>query len=74
MAEFRIMTWWDPACREAIRVVEKAGKGSVEIIMNGLKVSYCRAEFILEILHRMGILSKSGKKQDIYRLCRKKTG
>ena len=74
MSEFRIMTWWDPACREAVRVVEKAGKGSAEILMKSLKVTYCRAEFLLEILQRMGILAKSGKKQNTYKLCRKKSG
>jgi DNA segregation ATPase FtsK/SpoIIIE-like protein len=70
MAEFRIMTWWDPACRDAIRVVEKAGKGSIDIIMKGLKVGYCRAEFLLEILQRMGVLRESKKQHGTYKLVR----
>jgi hypothetical protein len=68
MAEARFMTWWDPACEEAARVVEKAGKGTPEVLMKGLGVGYCRAAFLLGILRRMGVLHSSASGRDMYTL------
>lgn len=61
--EAKIQTWWDPAYRDAVRVVQEAGSGSRETLMKGLGVGYSRADFLLEILLRRGVLSESGSKR-----------
>ncbi len=74
MAEFNVNTWWDPASADAVRVVMKAGKGSPEIIMKKLGVGYCRADFLLKILQRAGIVSTFRSRRGTYRLlCRRKS-
>ena len=60
MVSTKVMTWWDPACQ--------AGKGSTEILMKGLRIGYCRADFLLQILQRSGIVSQSRDRRGSYRL------
>ena len=73
MVEARITTWWDPACQKAINAVKKAGKGSTEIIMKQLKVGYCRANYLLGILQRSGIVSEAGNTKGTYKLIKSKS-
>ena len=68
MFSTKVMTWWDPACQDAVRVVKKAGKGSTEILMKSLRIGYCRADFLLQILQRSGIVSQSRDRRGSYRL------
>ena len=68
MSNLNVMTWWDPASADALRAVMKAGKGSTEIIMKKLGVGYCRADFLLKILQRAGVVSTSRNRQGNYRL------
>jgi hypothetical protein len=64
------MTWWDPACEDAVRVVMKAGKASRQVIMKGLGVGYGRAEFLLNILERRGVVCRG--KRNGYRLLKRR--
>jgi hypothetical protein len=59
MVKAKVLTWWDPACQDAARIVKKAGKATPQVIMKGLGVGYGRADFILTILQRMGMAKKS---------------
>lgn len=68
MVESNVNTWWDPASADALRVVTRAGKGSTEIIMKKLGVGYCRADFLLKILQRAGIVSTLRNRRGNYRL------
>ena len=72
MSKLNVMTWWDPASADALRAVMKAGKGSTEIIMKKLGVGYCRADFLLKILQRAGIVSTSRNKRGNYQLLNKR--
>jgi hypothetical protein len=72
MAEARFQTWWDPASKDAVRAVKKAGKGSPEVLMKELGVGYCRAAFLLGILHRMGVLRSSSARHETYKLNKKR--
>ena len=68
MSKLNVMTWWDPASADAFRAVTKAGKGSTEIIMKKLGVGYCRADFLLKILQRAGIISTTRSNKGTYAL------
>lgn len=70
MAQSKVMTWWDPACEDAVRIVRKAGKASRQVIMKGLGVGYGRAEFLLRILERRGVVCR-GKRTE-FRLLKKR--
>lgn len=71
MAGAKVMTWWDPACPQAVEAVKTAGKGSPEIIMKKLGIGYCRADFLLRILQRNGIVGSSRNRQGTYQLLKK---
>lgn len=70
MVQSRVMTWWDPACDEAARIVKKTGKATRQVIMKGLGVGYGRAEFLLHILERQGVVCR-GKRSE-FRLLKKR--
>ncbi len=70
MSQSRVMTWWDPASEDAARVVMKAGKANRQVIMKELGVGYGRAEFLLHILERRGVVCRS--KRNGYRLLKKR--
>ena len=71
MVKTKVMTWWDPASQAAIQAVRRAGKGSPEILMRSLHVTYCRADFLLKILQRIGILSQLESRRGTYKLLKK---
>lgn len=70
MTQSKVMTWWDPACEDAVRLVVKAGKATRQVIMKGLGVGYGRAEFLLHILERRGVVCRG--KHSEYRLLKKR--
>jgi len=72
MVKAKITTWWDPACQKAVEIVEKAGKCSTEILMKRLRVGYCRADFLVGILQRSGVISESSSRKGTYELIKDK--
>jgi hypothetical protein len=71
MAQSKVMTWWDPAWKDAVRLVEKACKATRRVIMKGLGTGCGRAEFLLHAFERHGVASRG--KRSGHRLLRKRT-
>ncbi len=71
MSDIKVLTWWDPACKEAAEVVKKAGGATLNLLRRKLGVSYCRANFLLEILLRTGVVTRPAKGRLTYKAAHK---